>query len=260
VSSAPDRLPAAEWLAQHERGIVFASIMLVAGLAWAWIASGAGMHEPGAMAGMAGMAAVDPPAIPVVLLMWWLMMVAMMLPSAAPMVLLYGAVRRSRSEDGSIVTSWTFLLGYALAWLLASLLATAAQLGATRAGILDPMMLRAHSPVLGGATLIAAGLYQWSPFKDACLTQCRSPAAFLARHWRPGIAGALRLGLVHGAYCVGCCGLLMGLLFVGGVMNFLWIAALAALVAVEKLFAHGPAAARLTGLVLVIWGTVLVIA
>jgi predicted metal-binding membrane protein len=257
VSSAPEYLSPAERIARHERVVVLGSNVLIAMLAWGWIASGAGMHDPGAMAGMAP---AEPPAIPLVLLMWWLMMVAMMLPSAAPMILLYGAVRRKRGEDGAIVSSWSFLLGYALAWFLMSVLATALQVGATGAGLLDGMTLRANSPWLAGATLIAAGLYQWSPLKDACLTQCRSPAAFLARQWRPGIGGALRLGLVHGTYCIGCCWLLMALLFVGGVMNFVWIAALAALVAAEKMLPRGAMTARLAGVVLMAWGLVLIIA
>lgn len=114
--------------------------------------------------------------------------------------------------------------------------------------------MRSSSSLLAGATLIAVGVYQFSPVKDACLVSCRSPAAFLTWHWGPGLAGAARLGLLHGLYCVGRCWLLMALLFVGGVMNFLWIGALTLLVAAEKLLQRGPKIARLSGLLLILWG------
>ena len=143
--------------------------------------------------------------------------------------------------------TWVFLAGYITTWLLFSLVAAAAQ-----------HILAGPSSALGnpaaGAVLILAGLYQLSPVKSACLRQCRSPAQFISRHWRPGDSGALRLGALHGAYCVGCCWMLMALLFVGGVMNFAWIAALTLIVGVEKLMPGGEWLGRLAGLGLIAWG------
>ena len=228
--------------------MVIGSIVALAGLAWAWTLSGAGMSPAGPMTGMTS------PTLPLLLAMWWVMMAAMMLPSAAPMVLLYGKVRLQHGEGAAIGPSGVFLAGYLLAWLVVSAIATLLQLFAARGGLIDAMTMRSSSRVLAGATLVAVGLYQFSPVKDVCLVSCRSPAAFLTRHWRPGILGAIRLGLLHGIYCVGCCWLLMALLFVGGVMNFLWIAALTLLVAAEKLLRRGQIIARLTGLVLILWG------
>ena len=243
----------AERLARKDRTIVLAGLAVLALLAWAWLASGAGT-EPD-MAGMAGMAA---PSLSIVIAMWWVMMIAMMLPSAAPAILLYGRVRRHRGSDPAIGSSWLFVLGYLLAWLGFSLIAAGAQWALVEARQVDAMALRLTRPVWAGALLIAAGLYQLSPLKLACLRQCRSPAQFISRHWRPGAAGALRLGLLHGAYCVGCCWLLMALLFVGGAMNLALVAALAALVAVEKVARVGPVAARVIGVALILGGAALV--
>lgn len=231
--------------------MVAASIFLLAGLAWTWTMTGAGLASGD---GMAGMGAAAPPGFLIVLVMWWVMMAAMMLPSAAPAILLYGRVRSAHRDDPAIAGSWIFMAGYLLAWLAIALAATGLQSMATRAGLLDAATMRVTSRWLTGATLLAAGLYQLSPLKHACLTKCRSPAAFLTRHWQAGAAGALRLGLLHGLYCVGCCWLLMALLFVGGVMNLLWIAALAALVAVERLVGWGAAIGKVAGFGLILWG------
>jgi predicted metal-binding membrane protein len=121
------------------------------------------------------------------------------------------------------------------------------------------MGMSSVSAWLSAAILILAGLYQLSPIKHACLRRCRAPAEFLSRRWRPGVSGALRMGLEHGVFCVGCCWVLMALLFVGGVMNVLWIGLLALFVIVEKLGPRGPAVARIAGAVLVGWGAVTLI-
>ncbi|MCA1653398.1 MAG: DUF2182 domain-containing protein, partial [Sphingomonadales bacterium] len=149
---------------------------------------------------------------------------------------------------------WLFLSGYLTTWLGFSLVAAAAQLALVRSDWIGAMDLRASAPALVGGALIAAGAYQLTPWKDACLSSCRSPAQFLTRYWRPGWSGALRLGLFHGAFCVGCCWLLMILLFVGGVMNLAWVTLLAILVAVEKLASGGPLTARLAGVVMLLGG------
>jgi predicted metal-binding membrane protein len=198
VSSAPEAVPLAEKVLRRDRALVIVAIIALAGLAWAWILSGAGMGQTAPMAAMAS------PSIAILLAMWWMMMVAMMVPSAAPMVLLYGRVLRHRGGSAAISASWVFLGGYLMAWLCISVAATLLQVFATQASLIDPMTMRSSSRLLAGATLIAVGAYQFSPVKDACLVNCRSPASFLARHWRPGIAGAARLGLLHGLYCVGC--------------------------------------------------------
>jgi predicted metal-binding membrane protein len=223
-------------LLRHERLAVAASVAALVAFSWWMLLSGAGMG-------------MTPPPLGALVLMWWLMMVAMMLPSATPAILLYAKVREQRGAGGRVVQPWVFGLGYLSIWLLFSIVAAVAQrLAAGSAMTIDPRV--------GGALLLAAGLYQLSPLKSACLGQCRSPAQFLSRHWRPGISGALRLGILHGAYCVGCCWMLMALLFVGGVMNLLWVVGLALIVAIEKLAPGGEWFGRASGVALIVWSVV----
>ncbi len=166
--------------------------------------------------------------------MWAIMMVGMMLPSAAPMTLLYaGMVRKAERQGTPMAPTAAFVSGYLAMWCLFSVVATLAQWGLHEAAMLSPMMM-AKNQVFSAALLIVAGVYQLSPWKTVCLDHCRAPAHFIAEHWRPGASGAFRLGLHHGAFCLGCCWALMGLLFVGGVMNLLWIAAIAIFVFMEK--------------------------
>lgn len=228
---------------RHERLAVAGGIALVVALCWWFLASGAGLQNHEAMGPM-------PPPFGALVLMWWLMMMAMMLPSAAPAILLYARVRAARGDDPAVASSAVFLAGYVAVWLGFSLAAAGAQYL-----LIGPAMAIRHSGV-AGAILIAAGLYQLSPLKSACLRECRSPAQFLSSHWRPGFAGGLRLGVMHGAYCVGCCWMLMALLFVGGVMNFAWIAALALIVGVEKLVPRGEWIGRAAGIALIAWGAI----
>ncbi len=239
VSSAPDLTGR---ILRHERLAVAVSIALLVALSWWFLANGA-MSRGMTMAGMQ-------PPFAALLLMWWLMMVAMMLPSAAPAILLYGRVREMRAGDAEIAQTWVFLGGYLAVWLFFSIIAAAAQ------QLLASPAMALQNRYAQSAVLIAAGLYQLSPLKSACLGECRSPAQFISRHWKPGTGGAVRLGLLHGAFCVGCCWLLMALLFVGGVMNLLWVVVLAAIVAVEKLVPRGDWFARLTGAALIAWGIV----
>lgn len=187
-------------------------------------------------------------------LMWTIMMVAMMLPSATPMVTLFAGVSRNRRQRGDPwVPTTVFVAGYLLLWTAFSAVAALAQWGLHSAALLSPMM-RSTSPLLGGGLLIAAGVYQLTPLKRACLTHCRSPLGFLSAHWGEGVAGALRLGLRHGMYCIGCCAVLMALLFVVGVMNLLWVAAIAVFVLAEKVFPRGEWIARAAGVLLIGWG------
>jgi predicted metal-binding membrane protein len=182
--------------------------------------------------------------------MWIVMMIGMMTPSVAPMMLIYARVgRQAASGDRPFAATVWFAAGYLLAWTTFSLAATAAQWALERAALLTPMMESA-SNLLGGIVLIAAGLYQWTPAKEACLAYCQAPLVFIMRHggFRRDATGALTLGFRHGFYCIGCCSALMVLLFVGGVMNLFWIAALAILVLVEKALPFGMLIGRLAGI------------
>ena len=187
----------------------------------------------------------------IMILMWWVMMIAMMVPSAGPMILLYARVnRKSQQKDEGVsatIPTASFLAGYLLAWLVFSLVATVLQWALEQAGLLHGMLMWSNSHVLSALFLLAAGIYQFSPLKSACLAHCRSPVSFLSSHWRTGSLGALRMGLDHGLYCVGCCWFLMLLLFVGGTMNLVWIAGLAIFVLLEKVLPRGVYVARLSG-------------
>jgi predicted metal-binding membrane protein len=188
--------------------------------------------------------------------MWWVMMVAMMVPSAAPMILLFTAIKRKQGASVSpSVEAWVFLSGYLLIWAGFSLIAALAQWGLERAGLLS-MAMASTSATFGGVILLAAGLYQFTPVKNACLRYCRSPVLFLSLHWRRGAMGALRMGLRHGGYCLGCCWFLMALLFVSGVMNLVWIAAIALYVACEKLLPLGGGLSRAAGVTLIVSGAI----
>jgi predicted metal-binding membrane protein len=182
--------------------------------------------------------------------MWAVMMAGMMLPSAAPGILLYGTLVRKNAERGSALPAvWVFVAGYLLAWTAFSAAAALLQAALKHFELLNAMMT-SSSRTLSAALLAAAGLYQLTPLKNRCLSKCREPLAFFMMHWRSGTAGALRMGLGHGAYCVGCCALLMLILFAVGVMNLAWVAALAAFVLVEKLLPAGRLTARLGGVIL----------
>jgi predicted metal-binding membrane protein len=186
--------------------------------------------------------------------MWAVMMVAMMLPTAIPMTLVYAAVaKKAAAQHNPVAPTFVFVAGYAAVWTLFALVATGAQRALDQASLLSPTM-RSNSEVVGGVLLIAAGLYQLTPLKRACLENCRAPANFIARNWRPGTLGAFRLGLRHGLYCLGCCWVLMGLLFVGGVMNLLWVAAIALFVLFEKTLPFAPLTGRLAGIAVAVTG------
>lgn len=183
-------------------------------------------------------------------LMWAVMMTGMMLPSAAPTILLYGQVVRNRPQSRRpVLRSYAFAGGYLLAWAGFSLAATVLQWRLAEAALLSPMMESA-SPMLAALLLITAGVYQWTPLKRVCLGECRSPMEQLSRDWRPGAVGAVRMGLRHGISCLGCCWVLMLLLFFGGVMNLLWIAGISLFVLLEKLAPFGAWGGRVSGLLL----------
>ena len=187
--------------------------------------------------------------------MWWIMMVAMMLPSAAPMILVFATVNRKQRDRGHpYVATSLFAVGYLATWAGFSLVAVFLQWGFERTGLFSPMLVGTNV-IFGAVLLLAAGGYQLTPIKHACLRLCRSPLAFLGTDWRRGARGALLMGLEHGAFCVGCCWFLMGLLFFGGVMNLYWIAGLALFVLFEKIVPAGHWFGYVTGVALLAWGT-----
>ena len=253
-----------ETLLRHDRAIIASALCLLTVLAWLALLQGAGTGM--SAAAMTTWQFPPPRVTPSIgawnaaywltmLAMWWVMMVAMMVPSAAPMILLYARVaRRSEARGhlaGTLVPTSFFAGGYLSCWLAFSMLAVGLQFALERAGLIDGMMMWSTTRSLTAGLLLAAGLYQISPLKNSCLGQCRSPAAFLARHWRGGRRGAFQLGLVHGLFCLGCCWALMLLLFAAGVMNLVWIAGLAILVLTEKLLPFGTQLAPLTAALLV---------
>ncbi len=253
-----------ETVLRRDRLVVLAGLGGVTVLAWLYlILLAAGMVDgPGAMGEAMANARPTPWTagdFALMFLMWSVMMVGMMLPGATPMILLFAMINRQKREAGyPFVPTGAFALGYAGAWTAFSLFATILQWALHSAALLSPMLV-STSAVLAGALFIAAGAYQLTPLKHACLKNCRSPVHFIMTRWRSGNVGALRMGLEHGAYCVGCCWFLMGLLFVLGVMNLLWVAALTILVLVEKAAPHGEWTARISGVAMLAAGLYLLI-
>lgn len=270
---------------KRDRAVVVGGLVTVIVLSWLYILLGAGvgmsalemtrMSSPAGLAGegtggpamtSAGMAGAVQAMAPVawtpayavlMLFMWWIMMLAMMLPSAAPMILLFAAINRKQRERGApFVATGVFAGGYMLAWGAFSVVAVAGQWALERALLMSDTMV-GTSVTLGGAILVAAGIWQMTPLKNACLRHCRSPIHFLSHHWRKGRLGALRMGLEHGAFCLGCCWVLMALLFYGGVMNLYWIVGLCLFVLIEKLAPAGILVGRLAGAGLIAWGGML---
>jgi len=250
--SAPDR--GLEAVLRHDRRVAIGSLAGIVVLAWVYLwRSAAGMdHASMTMAAMPR--AADAGALALTFVMWTVMMVGMMLPSAAPTVLLYGALVRKNGERGTVLPGvWIFAGAYLLVWTGFSVAATLLQSLLEQTSLLTPAMTSA-STALSAVALVVAGAYQLTPLKQTCLSKCRNPLEFFVTRWRAGRAGAFRMGLEHGAYCVGCCWALMLLLFVAGVMNLLWVALIAAFVLVEKLFPAAPVISRATSAMLILTG------
>tara|TARA_B100000749_G_scaffold157945_1_gene121378 strand:+ start:461 stop:1321 length:861 start_codon:yes stop_codon:yes gene_type:complete len=276
-----------ESVLRRDRLVVVIALVAVIVLSWAYVLAGAGMGMSAfemtrmtqsvgvsdstqlSMQGMstggtaaAGMMVTGAWTIGysvVIFFMWWVMMFGMMLPSAAPLLLLFARMMRKEKKKGApYVPTGVFALGYVVMWAAFSAVATGAQWGLEASGLLSGIMV-GTSAVLGAALLIAAGVWQLTPLKNACLRHCRSPIGFLSAQWRPGRTGAFRMGLVHGAFCLGCCWFLMALLFYGGVMNLYWIIGLALYILIEKLLPAGTRIAQLTGVFLIVWGAALLI-
>jgi len=254
-------------LLKRDRIIVVASLAIITLLAWFYLwtlasqMNGSDSHSVQSGSSMQDMPGMAMPAMmpgfsrwtlshaASQFAMWAVMMVGMMTPSVAPVVLIYARVadQAARQEKEFAPPMW-FLIGYLLVWTLFALLATATQWGLERAALLTPMLVGANH-YFGGGLLLLAGLYQWSPLKEVCLVHCRSPIAFVQAHggFKAGIRGSILLGARHGAYCLGCCWMLMALLFVAGVMNLAWIAAIMVLVLLEKIAPYGRWIAKLAG-------------
>jgi predicted metal-binding membrane protein len=237
---------------------ILASSALLTLLAWAFVIHVA--RSPGMSANrMMDMPGMEMPSTGFVELfaMWVAMMVGMMLPSVLPSVLLYARMARQRRESGRPpLPVAVFVSGYLLAWVGFSLAATLLQTRLHSA--LLPLAAESRAAAMGaGILLVVTGVYQWTRYKAVCLSHCRSPLGHFSAHWREGAAGALRMGAEHGLLCMGCCWLLMALLFVGGVMNPWWIAGLALLVLVEKVTPRGDLVGRLAGVGLALWGLLL---
>jgi predicted metal-binding membrane protein len=256
-----------EAVLQRDRQAVVAALIAVIAMAWVWILFGAGtgmsamdmLVRPGAgsMAGMMAPAAWTLGYAGIMFAMWWVMMAAMMLPSAAPILLLFARINRKQKAAGRpFIPTGIFAAGYLVAWGGFSLLATGLQWELERLGLLSPMMVTTNY-WLGGAILIAAGVWQLTPIKGMCLRHCRSPMGFLVQSWRPGRGGTFRMGLEHGSFCPGCCWFLMGLLFFGGIMNLFWIIGLAIFVLLEKTVPMGSWIGRIVGVGVAAWGVLL---
>ena len=246
-----------EVLLRRDRALVAVILLAITVVAWTYLlylASRMGGMEMSADMAKPQMAVWGAVELLLTFVMWSVMMIAMMIPSALPTILLFTKLNRTRRErEDTALPTATFVGGYLLAWTALSAVATVAQWGLHHAALLSPMM-QSSSSLLGGGLLIAAGAYQWTPWKRACLTHCRSPLHFFMGEWHSGALGALRMGFRHGVYCVGCCWALMAVLFVAGVMNLLWVAAIATFVLIEKIVPGGELIGRIAGIVLILVG------
>ncbi len=257
-------------LLQDRRLVVF-SLLSLSALAWTYLVVMArqmaagnmtlmGMGASSAMTGSNMMGTMTTSQMPwspltflLMFIMWSVMMIGMMIPSAAPMILLFARVqRRKLADQAPTARIAAFTAGYLLIWTLFSLIATGLQWALTELRLLSPTM-ESTSQFLAIGVLLAAGIYQLTPVKLACLKQCQSPLGFLTSHWKDGISGSLRMGIEHGMFCLGCCWLLMALLFVGGVMNLIWVAIIATFVLLEKVVPKGEIVGRVGGILLIVF-------
>jgi predicted metal-binding membrane protein len=246
---------------RHDRAIVLGGLAAASLLAWGYLLTGAGVGmETMDMGGGQTMLMAPEWTLAyglVVFLMWAVMMVAMMLPSVAPVTLLIAGIAKRRHEAGTVpgLSTAPFVCGYIAVWFGFAAAATVLQWRLDAAEELSETMALANT-LAAGIVLIVAGIYQWTPLKHACLSHCRSPLAFLMHHWRDGTIGAFVGGARHGAFCLGCCWMLMALLFVGGIMNLAWIAGIALIVLIEKILPWDGRIEWVTGTVLIAWGAI----
>lgn len=247
--------PARRSIVSAQRNIILILLLVLAAAAWVLLIRQAHVAQADMLMSSPTMGL----RAPLFLAMWVLMMVAMMFPTAAPMVLTFHRVQQSkRLRREAFVSTWIFVGGYMLVWTLAGV---AAYVGALAADLIaEHLALSAPAAArIGGAILVAAGLYQLSPLKDRCLTACRSPLSFIMTSWRDGAGGAVRMGLGHGMQCLGCCWLLFTILFPLGIMNIVAMIAVTLLVSAEKTLPWGRRAAWVTTVALVAYGAVVVV-
>ena len=236
-----------------QRNVILGLLLALAAAAWALLA------WQGASADM-GMAPTMGMRAPLFLAVWVAMMVAMMFPTAAPMILTFHKVQVSKRQRGeAFVATWVFVAAYLLVWALSGVAAYAGALAAEAVAMRAPLS-PATAARIGGAVLVLAGFYQLTPFKDLCLSKCRTPIGFIMTSWRDGVAGALRMGVVHGAYCLGCCWLLFVILFPLGMMNVAAMAVITLVIFAEKTLPWGRSVARVTAAALVVYGAVVLVA
>ncbi|MFI5268239.1 MAG: DUF2182 domain-containing protein [Chloroflexota bacterium] len=243
-------------LLPRQRNLILGALLLLAAGAWAVLIRQAGIGDGMAMGAgglMMGMAA------PLFLAIWIVMMVAMMFPTAAPMILMFAAIADGKHQRGQpFAPTWIFVSAYLLVWSLFGIVAYTLALGAERLAAAAPWLVM-HGAQVGGALLILAGIYQLLPLKQVCLAKCRSPLQFVLGSWRDGRGGAFRMGLAHGAYCLGCCWLLFLLLFPLGVMNIAAMAVLTALIFAEKSLPAGRRIGQVAAAALIIFGIVVLL-
>ncbi len=251
----------AETMPRRDRVVVLGGLAAIVALSWAYV-----YHLAADMRNMDMVTEMVAPRMQawsamdfiLTFVMWAVMMVAMMTPSAAPMILMFAVVnRRRRQQQIPYAPTGVFLVSYLVVWAGFSVLATVAQWALHTASLLSPIMA-GTSPFLGGGLLLVAGIYQWTPLKHACLSKCRSPLGFVLNEWREGWRGAFLMGLKHGGYCAGCCWSLMALLFVAGVMNLIWVAAITGLILLEKAAPAGDRLGRVAGVILAGWGALMI--
>ena len=260
----PIELTRLEALLRRDRSVTLAGLAAVTLVAWAYL-----VYLVWKMRAMESMDMAPAMAMPqlqswgaveflLLFVMWTVMMVAMMVPSVAPLILMFARANRQKGSGSVVGSAAILLLGYLLVWTGYSGLAALAQWRLHNAALLSPLMASTSS-LLSGFLLVAAGIFQFTPLKRACLVRCRSPVGFLMSEWREGRWGTLVMGLKHGGYCVGCCWILMALLLVAGVMNLLWVAAIAVFVLVEKAARKGEGLGRITGAALIAAGVGLIV-
>jgi predicted metal-binding membrane protein len=243
-----------ERVLRRDKATALLALTAVAALAWAYVVLGSGMDME-SMLMQATMSDTD--RMPwstgyfgLMVVMWAVMMVAMMLPSAAPVILLFSTIERRRQQVSPFPAIAFFVLGYFAVWTAFSIAATTLQWGLERFAVVSPMAASA-SAVSAASVMIAAGLYQFTPLKQACLRRCRSPLEFVTQHWN---RGPFRMGLWHGSYCVGCCWMVMLLLFIGGMMNLLWVGLIALFILAEKVAPRGEWIGYAAGAAITAWG------
>lgn len=251
-----------ELILQRDRLVLLSGLVLIGALSWYYIIylyrQMHPMNMDAFLFAMPMTARWTPTDFVLLFLMWLVMMIAMMTPSVAPLILLFAMVNRKKKENSSpFVPAGYFLAGYFLVWAAFSFAATVLQWGLQKVNWLNPEMVVTNK-IAGGVILATAGLFQFTSLKLRCLTHCRTPVDFIHRHWKEGRSGALKMGIKNGVYCLGCCWILMVLLFVSGIMNLLWIAFIALFVLIEKILPRTRWISYAAGFLLILYGIALV--